>query len=68
MQNFDNEKKNKRLFTGVAKSKFTIAIILNNEVFDTLIKEKLKKDTEMLAEFVYHQVPGVKEHYTFNKI
>ena len=37
-------------------------------VFDTLIKEKAKKEKEELATFIYDHITGLSQNYTYNKI
>ena len=56
----EEKSKNKRLYSCICTSPFAICIILNQKVFDILVKEKLKKNSEMLAMFIYKSIPGVK--------
>jgi CRP-like cAMP-binding protein len=37
-----------------------ILLKLNNEAFELLVKEKLKKDREDLGRFVYNSFPKIK--------
>ena len=55
----EDPKKNKRLFSGVSKSEYSIVVSLNQLVFGILVKEKLRKDSEILAKFVYKSIPGL---------
>ena len=64
----EDPKKNKRLFSGVSKSEFSIVVSLNSLVFGILVKEKLRKDSEILAKFIYKSIPGLHKCYTFNKV
>ena len=64
----DDPKKNKRLFTCFCKSEFAIVVTLNKMVFDILVKEKIKKDGEILAHFICKSIPDLSLHYTYNKV
>lgn len=59
MTYFEDPKKNKRLFSGTVKSEFAIVLSLNQLVFGILVKEKLRKDSEVLAKFIYKYIPGL---------
>ena len=56
----DDPKKNSRLFTCLGKSEFAIVLTFNKTVFDILVKERLKKDGEILAQFIYKSIPDLK--------
>ena len=65
----DDPKKNKRLYTGCCKSPIAISIQLNDQVFDILIHEKLRKEREQLATFIYrNSLPAVHKNYTYNRV
>ena len=49
MQYEEERDKNKRLFSCFAESEFCIVILLNHVAFGTLLKEKLKRDRELLT-------------------
>lgn len=64
----NDETRNTRLLSGIIISDICIVLALNSMVFDTLIKEKAKKEKEELASFIYDHIPGLHQNYTYNKI
>ena len=56
------------MFNCICSSNFGIVISFNQLVFDILYKEKLKKDGEYLANFIYQSFPGFQELFTIRKI
>ena len=64
----DDVKKNKRLYTCFCKSEFAIVVSINKMVFDILMREKTKKDNEILAHFIFRAIPDMSRHYTLNKV
>ena len=57
-------KNSKRFISGACKTD-CIMLLLNLKAFDILIKDKMKKDREMLAMIVYNSVPNIQKFYTF---
>ena len=41
-----------------------VFIVLNQEAFDIMVKEKLKRERELLGNFVYNSMPKIKDHYS----
>ena len=55
-----DETRNTRLLSGVITSDMCVVMALNSLVFDTLIKEKAKKEKEELASFIYDHIAGLQ--------
>jgi len=64
----DDPAKNRRIYSCFTESEFAIVILMNHTVFDILLKEKLKPDSEQLSHFIYTTLPGISHNYTFNKV
>ena len=64
----NDDTRNTRLLSGIITSDFCVVMALNSLVFDTLIKEKAKKEKEELASFIYDHIAGLQQNYTYNKI
>ena len=60
--------KNKRNMTGICISNFAIVVKINEIAFDIMFQEKLRRDFDILAKFVYDRVPGMSIHYTIYKV
>lgn len=63
-----DQSRGKRLLNGACKSDVCILLVLNTVVFDLIIKEALRRERENIARFVYGNLPGIRQSYTFNKI
>ena len=46
----------------------SILLKMEASVFDLMMAESLKKSREMLATFIYQNIPGINMTYTYNKI
>jgi hypothetical protein len=55
----NDDTRNTRLLSGIITSDFCVVMALNSLVFDTLIKEKAKKEKEELASFIYDHIAGL---------
>ena len=64
----NDSSKNARALSGVCQTDFTIALCMNHYVFDTLYKEKVKREREAAAIFIHQNCIGFSEVYTLNKI
>jgi CRP-like cAMP-binding protein len=45
-----------------------IFLLLNFEAFDLLIKEKLKREREMMGKFVHSSIPFLSENFTLYNV
>ena len=45
-----------------------ILLLFNQEAFDLVIKEKLKKKKEELGKFVYNSVPKLKDFFSLYSV
>lgn len=41
-----------------------ILLILNQEAFDIMVKEKLKRERDELGKFVYNSLPNLMDHFS----
>lgn len=64
----ESHNQNKRLYTGICLSEMSILLKMEASVFDLMMAESLKKSREMLATFIYQNIPGINTTYTYNKI
>ena len=64
----NDETRNTRLLSGIVGSEICIVLALNSMVFDTLIKEKAKKEKEELAYFIFDNIAGISSNYYYSKI
>ena len=64
----DDHKKNKRNLTAICTSEFSVVVRFNEVAFNILFKEKLKRDFDILASFVYKNVPGMNKFYTIQRV
>lgn len=55
----NDDSRNTRLLSGIVTSDLCIVMGLNSLVFDTLVKERAKKEKEELATFIYDNVAGI---------
>ena len=56
------------MFNCICSCDFAIVVSFNHLVFDLLYKEKIKKDGEQMANFIYQSFPGFAEIYTLRKV
>ena len=61
------EENARRLLSGMAKTD-CVFLLLNRDVFDMVVKEKMKKENEQLCQFVFDSIPKMKEQFQFKKI
>jgi DNA topoisomerase IB len=59
-----NEDKPKTRFLSAMTKTDCILLYLSQEVFDIMIKDKIKKEKEEKGKFVYHSIPALKDNYT----
>lgn len=45
-----------------------ILLLFNQEAFDLIIKEKLKKEKEELGKFVYNSLPKLKDFFSLYSV
>ena len=64
----DNDLMNFRQLSGLCESEFCVVVSLNHLVFDLLIREKLKKEREALALFIFKKCIAFGDFYSYNKI
>mmetsp|Transcript_6793 Transcript_6793/g.6027 ORF Transcript_6793/g.6027 Transcript_6793/m.6027 type:complete len:223 (+) Transcript_6793:104-772(+) len=43
-------------------------LVLNQEAFEILVKDKLKKERDLLGMFIYNAIPKMKEQFSFTKV
>ena len=52
-----------RVLSAMTKSD-CILLILNQEAFDIMVKEKIKRERDELGRFVYNALPNLKDHFS----
>ena len=62
-----NPESSKRAMTGVCSSD-CIMLLLNKTVFDTLVRDKIKRTSAELANLVYKTIPDINKGYSFAKV
>ena len=64
----EDPQKNKRNLTGICTSEFSVVVKFNELAFNIVFKEKLKRDFDILASFVFQNVPGMSKAYTIHRV
>ena len=64
----EDPNKNRRNLTGICTSEFAVLVKMNDICFNILFKEKLRRDFDVLAKFVFESVPGMSKFYTINRL
>ncbi|CDW91816.1 camp-dependent protein kinase regulatory [Stylonychia lemnae] len=61
------DKNGVRALSGMAKND-SIFLLLNREAFDVLVKEREKKENEVLTQFIFDSVPKIRDLFQFKKV
>lgn len=56
-----------RMLSGMTKVD-CILLIFNQDAFDSLIKEKLKREKEVMGKFVHDTIPRLKDFLSFQAV
>lgn len=62
-----NPESSKRAMTGVCSTD-CIMLLLNKTVFDTLVRDNLKRTSAELANLVFKIIPDISKSYSFTKV